>query len=79
MFKQSSQSNHKIFYYTKEIYFMEYKVVQVESSISYAGAIQKVETEVNRLLKEGWSLRGDLQIKTHSDSNYFVVYQVLTK
>ena len=58
---------------------MEYKVVQVEASVSFAGAIKKVEKEVNDLLKEGWSLRGDLKIVPHTDSAYFVVYQVLTK
>ena len=58
---------------------MEYKVVSLEAHTSYAAAIKKVEKDVNDLLKEGWSLRGDLQIETHNDSSYFVVYQVLTK
>ena len=58
---------------------MKFKVVKVEANTSYAGAIQKVEADVNKLLEEGWSLRGNLHIETHTDSAYFVVYQVLTK
>ena len=58
---------------------MKFKVVKVEAHTSYAGAIQKVEAEVNKLLAEGWSLRGNLMIETHTDSAYFVVYQVLTQ
>ena len=58
---------------------MEYKVVQIEASVVFAGAINKVEKEVNKLLKEGWTLRGNLKIVPHTDSAYFVVYQVLTK
>ncbi|MBR6689204.1 MAG: DUF1737 domain-containing protein [Clostridia bacterium] len=58
---------------------MEFKVVQVEAATSFAGAIKKVEKEVNELLKEGWQLRGNLKIVPHTESTYFVVYQVLTK
>ena len=58
---------------------MEYKVVQVEAAISFYNAIKKVETEVNDLIKNGWTLRGNLEIVPHTDSAYFIVYQVLTK
>ena len=58
---------------------MEYKIVQVEAAASFAGAIKKVEKEVNTLLNEGWDLHGDLKITCHSNSVYFVVAQALIK
>jgi len=58
---------------------MNYKIIYVEASCSFAGALKKVEKEVNEHLKDGWSLHGPLNIVSHSSSGYFVVSQAMTK
>ena len=58
---------------------MEYKVINVEASASFSGAIKKVQEEVNKHLKDGWELAGDLVIVSHHGSNYFVVAQPMVK
>lgn len=58
---------------------MDYKIIYVEASVSFGGAIKKVEKEVNEHLKDGWSLYGPLNIVSHSSSGYFVVSQAVIK
>ena len=58
---------------------MLFKVVREESRSSFEGAIRIVEEKVNKLLKEGWELSGNLQIAIQTQSSYYVVYQALIK
>lgn len=58
---------------------MLFKVVREESRFSFEGAIRIVEEKVNKLLKEGWELSGNLQIAVQTQSSYYVVYQALIK
>ena len=58
---------------------MLFKVVREESRISFEGAIRIVEEKVNKLLKEGWELSGNLEIAVQTQTCYYVVYQALIK
>jgi len=58
---------------------MEYKIINVETSVSFSGALKKLEKEVNEHLKQGWELKDHLIIASHSNSDYFVVSQVMIK
>ncbi|MBQ8044212.1 MAG: DUF1737 domain-containing protein [Clostridia bacterium] len=52
---------------------MKYKLITVEDSF-YSFAQEKLENEVNALLKEGWRLQGGVSVSTYVEGNYDTNY-----
>ena len=58
---------------------LKLEIVKILKTEGYIKNFKKVQEEVNKHLKEGWELSGDLVIVSHHGSNYFVVAQPMVK